>query len=279
MFEATLTASTMAVPIAGLGALLLGVVQGLTEFLPVSSSGHLVVFQQILPPEGDEVLFDLVLHVATLLPAMWFFRADLRQMLVDPVRGEGPLWQRPGVRLAALVLVATVPTGLIGVIGKEMFESWFERLDIVAAAFVVTGTLLFLTRRLSDGYRGLMDVPLGYAALIGTVQGLAITPGISRSGSTIAVALLLGLRRDVAVRLSFLMCIPAILGAVLLKLREVESSGLEPTELGIGFVAAMLSGYAALAWLVALVKRGRFGDFSFYVWAMAVVAAVMAVFA
>ncbi|MCB9664555.1 MAG: undecaprenyl-diphosphate phosphatase [Alphaproteobacteria bacterium] len=250
-------------------AAVLGVVQGVTEFLPVSSSGHLVVAQQLVPPEGDDVLFDLVLHVGTLLPALWFYRADVGRMLRDAVGGEGPWLQRPGVRLALLVAVATVPTAIVGLTLKDVFEALFHTPAAVAVAFAATGLLLWRTRGLEDGVIELADVPWRTALLVGLAQGIAITPGISRSGATIATALLLGLRRELAVKLSFLMSVPAILGAVVLKLREVDGAGLAAGPMAVGFLAAMITGYGALVLLVRLVRLGRFSSFAWYLWAAA----------
>ena len=250
----------------------LGVIQGLTEFLPVSSSGHLVLVQQFVEVAGDDVLFDLVLHVGTLLPALWFYRADVLQVGRDLSGGEGDLLHRDGTRLAWLVILATIPTGLIGVLFKDVFEGLFHNPMAVAGAFAVTGALLLSTRGRSDGELGVQEVGWKLALAIGVAQGLAITPGISRSGATIAVALLLGFRREFAVKFSFLMSVPAILGAVVLKLGDVGSAALNPIEAGLGLVAAALSGYLALSLLVRLVRAGQFSHFAWYMWAVALFA-------
>lgn len=258
------------------GAAILGILQGLTEFLPVSSSGHLVMVQQVIDVAGEDLIMDLVLHVATLLPALWFYRADVQRVVTDAVAGEGPWLERPGVRLAALVVVATIPTGLIGVLFEDLFESLFANPVAVGVAFAVTGGLLWSTRGRDEGTHDIASVPWITALAIGVAQGLAITPGISRSGATIATALLLGVRRDVAVKLSFLMSVPAILGAVVLKLGDAAAApagAIPPTPvLAVGFVAAMFTGYAALAWLVRLVQVGRFAAFAWYLWPLSVVA-------
>lgn len=262
-----------------LGATLLGVLQGLTEFLPVSSSGHLVLFQQFIELEGDEVAFDLLLHLGTLIPAIWFYRADVLQVLNDTFRGDGRFWDRPGVRLALLVLIATVPTGLIGVLFKDTFEAMFHALGSVSIAFAVTGLLLHMTAGTEDGEWTVTTTPYWAAACLGVAQGLAITPGISRSGTTIAVAMLLGLKREFAVKLSFLMSVPAILGAVVLKLDDVESLGMAPSAALAGTLAALVTGYLALVLLVRLVKIGRFADFRWYLWALAAVTGGLATLA
>ncbi len=255
---------------------LLGVIQGLTEFLPVSSSGHLVLFQQWMPVPGDALLFDLVVHLGTLFPVLWFYRADLARMTLDPLRGEGPWLERSGVRLAAWVVLASLPTAAIGLGLEDVFVSLFARPEALIVSFAVTGFLLHVAGRTPSGARTELDMTAWQALLIGLVQGLAITPGISRSGSTIAIALLLGMDRAYAARFSFLLSVPAIGGAFLLKAREAQVTAEQLPGLGVGFVAAMVSGYAALVLLVRLVKSGGFSRFKWYVWFMAGVSAVVA---
>ncbi|MDD9944707.1 MAG: undecaprenyl-diphosphate phosphatase [Myxococcales bacterium] len=269
-----------------LQAALLGVVQGLTEFLPVSSSGHLVLAQAAYGESfifaEQAVAFDLVLHLGTLLPVFWFYRVELGSM-VRATLGSSPFAERAGVLswvrtdphryLALLVVLATVPTALMGVLLKDVFERLFHSVTAVCVALLLTGALLFATRfaRRADAAEQNLNVRL--ALLIGVVQGLAITPGISRSGSTIAVALLLGLDRESAARFSFLMSIPAICGAVVLMLRDgIALAETDPLVLATGFGSAMLVGYGALVMLVALVRRGNLHRFTYYLWPAAIVA-------
>ena len=263
---------------AWLQALLLGIVQGLTEFLPVSSSGHLVLSQAWLGDTffaaSDAVFFDLVLHVGTLLPVLWFYRVELGRIVravfdVSRLREQGPMgWLKadPDRWLAFLVCVATVPTGIIGVTLEDTFESLFGSVVPVTAALAFTGALLFATRNLPERVGG-VPFGVGTALLIGLAQGIAITPGISRSGSTIAVALFLGLPREQAARFSFLLSIPAILGAVVLKSRHgVPLDGVDFAAVAAGFAAAVVVGYGALTMLVALVKKGGLHRFAWYLW-------------
>lgn len=263
---------------AGLvGPVFLGVLQGLTEFLPVSSSGHLVLFQQFFEIGSDHVLFDLVLHVGTLVPVLWFYRDSFVNLVRDPIAGEGPFWERPGVQLLAMLVVASVPTAVIGLLFEDLFEALFARPEALVVTFAITGTLLFVTRGREDGEIGAEGLTWRVAALIGLAQGLAITPGISRSGTTIAVALFLGLKRDFAARFSFLMSVPAILGAVLLKLKDVGGAELHVDQLAAGGFSALVTGYGALVLLVFVVKRGKLDRFAWYCWFAAVVAGVIAV--
>lgn len=256
--------------------IVLGIIQGLTEFLPVSSSGHLVLFQQWIPVPGDALLFDLVVHLGTLVPVLWFYRRDLARMVVEPLTGEGPWLQRPGVRLGLWVVLASVPTAILGLAFEDVFESLFGRPEALVVSFTVTGIMLHVAGLSAGGDRTEREMTPWQALLIGLVQGLAITPGVSRSGSTIAVALLLGMDRAYAARFSFLLSIPAIGGAFLLKARHAEFAVEQLPGLGAGFLAAVLSGYAALTLLVRLVKSGGFSRFKWYVWFMAGVSAVVA---
>jgi undecaprenyl-diphosphatase len=249
-------------------AAILGVVQGVTEFLPVSSSGHLVVFQNFLTTLHDAVAFDLMLHIGTLLPVLWVYRRDLWSIIADlwlsvTNKGEVPLFERTGVRLFALLIVGSIPTALIGLGFKDYFEALFHNMRMVGFAFAVTAVVLFCIRFAPESKRGLQEFSWKHAILIGLVQGLAITPGISRSGSTIAMALFLGLNRDLAARYSFMLSIPAITGAFLLKLGD-SGDVVHWTPMAVGFVVSAISGYLALLLLLRLVKSGDFSKFSWY---------------
>ena len=270
-----------------LQALILGIVQGLTEFLPVSSSGHLVLAQIWLGDQflflEEAVAFDLVLHVGTLLPVLYYYRRDLVEILsaftkVSPFDHPGGPWgwiQADEHRwLAFLVVVGTIPTAIMGIALKDTFESLFHDPQPVCIALIFTGFLLMSTRFL-ERPDGRMRLTLGMALLIGFAQGFAITPGLSRSGTTIAVALLLGIERGQAARFSFLLSIPAILGAVVLVAKDGVTLPAEGTSaLVIGFLSAMIVGYLALWMLVALVKRGGLYRFAFYLWPVAIAALI-----
>lgn len=270
-----------------LQALLLGIVQGLTEFLPVSSSGHLVLAQAALGDSffaaDNAVLFDLVLHLGTLLPVLVFYRHELVAMLRSPLAepklantGSVLAWLKgnPDRWLATLVVAGTVPTGLMGVLLKDFFESLFHSVYPVAGALLVTAAVLVGTRFVADRAAS-PPKGVGTALLVGVAQGLAITPGISRSGSTIAAGLFLGLDRESAARFSFLLSIPAILGALVLQAKDgVPVDSIDWMAVFVGFVGAAVSGYAALVFLVALVKRGGLHRFAWYLVPAAVAAAV-----
>ncbi len=267
-----------------LQALLLGVIQGLTEFLPVSSSGHLVLAQAWLGEQfvflEDAVAFDLVLHVGTLLPVVWFYRTELKNILQSVLEarhgcpgGDWKAWvfDHEDRRFALFVVVGTVPLVVIGLGFRKVFENLFHNVTAVCIALLVTGSVLLLTRVTNRVGYPRRHLSVGLALAIGLAQSLAITPGISRSGSTIAVALLLGVERSEAARFSFLLSIPAIMGAVVIVLKD--GVGLNPqalVALAIGFLSSMLVGYAALRLLVVLVRRGGLYRFAFYLIPLAV---------
>lgn len=261
---------------SALGALVLGVIQGLTEFLPVSSSGHLVLFQQWIPVTGDHLLFDLVLHVGTLIPVIYYYRDWVGKLVMDPFVGEGPFFEREGVRWIGLIVLASIPTAIIGIAFEDLFETLFSTPATLAVSFTCTALLLLATSRFD---RSFLETPLsaGVVLALGVAQGIAITPGISRSGTTIAVALLLGVERNTATRFSFLMSIPAILGGLLLQMRKAEIGEVDPVQLGVGGIASLVTGYLALVLLVQVVRAGRMAYFAGYLFAVALFALYLAV--
>lgn len=257
-------------------ALILGALQGFTEFLPISSSGHLVLLQHFLPVEGDELAFDLMLHLGTLIPVFVLFRADLLQMLRDPFTATGPFWSRPGVRWLLFVGVATVPTVIMGLLLEDLFESMFSGLWSLCWQFAVTALALQSTARVRAGELDIDGMRWHHALLIGIAQGISILPAISRSGSTIVCAILLGLRRDLAGRFSFVLSIPAILGAVVLKAKDVTMDpAILPTWLA-GSVVALVVGWISLVFLMRVIRAGDFSKFAWYCWGAAALAGLLA---
>lgn len=266
-------------------ALILGVVQGATEYLPVSSSGHLVIFQHLFGLEEPALLFDIVLHVATLLAVLWYYRRDLGELIRQSsaaLRGliRGDSWSEvqaayPAFRLGWLILLGTVPTALIGVILQDTFESIFASVGTVGYMLWITGVILLIAHFSPKGNRGIGEMKPSEALLIGFVQGLAIAPGISRSGATIAVALILGIEKETAARYSFLLSVPSIIGALILKSGDAGNS----FSLGVaavGFISALVTGYFCLALLVQLVKRGKLVWFAPYCFAVGLFAILLA---
>lgn len=226
----------------------LGALQGATEFLPVSSSGHLVVAQHALGFRQPEVLFDVVLHGGTLAALLAYYGRDLLRL---------------SRRWWADLAVATVVTAAIALPAKNLIEGLFARPDWVGAAFLATGALLFATRR-ADGARA--DLGPGAAALVGVAQAVAVAPGISRSGATLAAALLLGVRREAAARFAFLLAIPAIAGALVIEGKHAPRGSAGAATFAVGAVAAALVGYAGLRAAVSVVAGGRVHRFAYYLW-------------
>lgn len=270
-------------------AALLGLVQGLTEFLPVSSSGHLVLFQSLFGMKEPMVAFDVALHAATLLVVVIYFWTDVRDVWLDFMGSlkrfvsKKEAWpkgvQPPHQGLWVCILITLVPTGMIALFFKDFFESVFSNLLFVACAWMATGILLILSERFQKGQRDLSVIHYGDAFWIGLVQGIALMPGISRSGSTILIGMLLGLRKETAAKFSFLISIPAILGACILKLKEGTRFFSDyPLPTLAGFVAAAVVGYFVIRWLMRLIQRDRFFLFGYYCIAVSLFAFVMVVF-
>lgn len=269
-----------------LQAFILGIVQGLTEFLPISSSGHLVIGQHLFGLQHANLAFDVSVHVGTLGAVVIFFRRDILAILRALLRYR-PAWKpstlkallAPGsqdakVRLAVLVLLGSIPTALVGLFLKNFEKTLFASPLIAGVMLLVTGCILYLTRRpqiaarANPGSTRPMDaIGVRDSLLIGMVQGLAVMPGISRSGTTIATGLFAGIEPQAAARFSFLLSIPAVAGAALLVLAETLSQGqIEVAPCLAGGLTALIVGYAALTILVYLIKKGKLYTFAPYCW-------------
>lgn len=261
-------------------AALLGVLQGLTEFLPVSSSGHLRLLAAWFGLEEPQTLFDVVLHIGTLVPVVIVYRAELGRMIAAAwrvVRGRSTPRTDADARLVALVIVATIPTGLLGVGVGGFFEALSADVGWVALALAVNAGILLtlgaLTRR-AEGRpgRGLAELTLRDALVVGVVQGLAVFRGISRSGSTITAGMACGLDREAAAAFSFLLAIPAICGALVLTFDLDAFRGEAWAPVLVGGVVAAVSGLVALRFLLRLLRRGRLHHFAWYCLAIAAIA-------
>jgi undecaprenyl-diphosphatase len=249
-------------------AILLGAVQGLTEFLPVSSSGHLVIFQHILGVQESPLTFDIMLHMGTLLAVFVAFWDDIIDIL-----------KKPFTRLTYLIVVGCIPAAIAGYLVAPFIEKAFESLLVVGLGLIFTGFALRFSEKWSREKIGLKDIPnTSYkdALFIGLLQAVAIVPGISRSGSTIAAGLFAGMERELAARFSFLLSIPVILGAGIFELSDVSSSAWSQNLVPytVGTLVAALFGYLAIKIVMRLVRHGRLSVFSYYCWAVALVTLV-----
>ncbi len=268
-----------------LEALILGIIQGLTEFLPVSSSGHIELGKAILGVEvRDPLLFSIVVHGATALSTVVIFRKTIWELLREALKFK---WN-DSLQYVFKIGISMVPAGLVGIFLEDQIEAAFEgQIMLVGCMLLLTGALLYLTTRApeTDG-----TVTFPKSLWIGISQAIAILPGISRSGATISTALLLGIDRERAARFSFLMVVPLIMGAMLVKTKKYMDASEELTavasagdEIGsmaliVGFVAAFLSGLAACTWMINLVKKGKliwFAIYCFVVGAIAIVASLV----
>lgn len=242
---------------------LLGLVQGVTEFLPVSSSGHLVVAEVMLGVHTPGVFVEVTVHVATVLAVVLVYRVRLLQLLTGVVRRDRAAW-----RYVGLLALASIPAAIVGLLFRDWFEATFDSLRIVGIDFLVTGTVLWSTRLIRPSDRG--EPEPGGAVAIGIAQAVAILPGISRSGSTVAAGMWVGLDPVRAAEFSFLMALPAIAGAAVLQIPDIAggtaSVGVVP--LGLSFVAALVSGVAAIRLLVVLLARRAFHRFAPYCWVL-----------
>lgn len=254
-------------------SVVLGVIQGVTEFLPISSSGHLALVQRWLALDPDSpalLLFDVMTHVGTLAAVIVVFRESL-------VRFLSSLWNRgrgrsSAARVLVLVVLALVPTAVIGLAFQDTLEAAFGKPKWIGTCLIVTGLLLAVLSQVPRGRRGWRRFSWWRAVLVGVAQAVAILPGISRSGATICVASYCGMRRRWAVEFSFLIAAPAILGGMFLKLRDTWSlpadqlSGIAKGPLLLGTLVSFLVGIAALRLLVAAVRRAKLHYFAFYCW-------------
>lgn len=238
----------------------LGIVQGFTEFFPVSSSGHLVVLQKVLGMDKDMLALSVVLHFGTALAVVIFFSKDILAALRS-------------VRLSFFIVIVTVITGIIGVSGKHLFEGLFGSARGVAIAWLVTAAVLLLTGKFTGAQRKIIGIR--DALVLGITQGLAIAPGVSRSGITISTLLFRGIDREVAFSFSFLASIPAILGAGLLEAKDIDlalSSNFK--NFALGFVFSFLAGLVALWLLRRIVNKARLHYFAYYCIIVAIITLV-----
>ena len=271
-------------------AILLGILQGLTEFLPISSSGHLVLAQTFLGLNEPLVFFDVMLHVGTLAAVLVVYRNAIWKLTTGGLSTltDTQFWRQPvstfnastELRFISLILLGSIPTGVIAVLFKTELESFFHEVRLVSVMLILTGIILQLPRlrkQATDNSDTLTDkIRTWHAPLIGIAQGCAITPGISRSGTTISLALFLGIPAKTAAEYSFLLSIPAILGAVVLKVRDIEETTVPFYIVGAGMFAAFIVGYIALRFLLVVLNRGKFSLFSYYCIALGLVSLLIA---
>jgi undecaprenyl-diphosphatase len=258
-------------------AIILGIVQGLTEPLPVSSSAHLVIIPALIPGfHQPSVTFDVLLHLGTLLAVVFFLRHEIGELFAslmpgnsqrDPVPGTDTGKKAANRRMVLWLMIATLLTGVIGILFKDRIERLFESVETTACMLFITGILLFLSDRVKTNERRKEEMNLTDGIVLGLVQAVALIPGISRSGSTIAFGIFRGLERKTSARFSFLLSIPAIGGAVVLKSADLLRLGAgDLPVLGAGFIAAAVTGFLSLKLLFAIIDKTGLAPFAYYCW-------------
>ena len=271
-------------------AAFLGLVQGVAEFLPISSSGHLSIFQNFLGlsgAEGSHVFFDLLLHLATLVAVCIFYRRDIMAIITQsityirtvghPVPGEKKKY--PAVRLLAMMFFGTLPLFLV-LPFKDKVETLYNNTMFIGFALIFCGIMLYVSDRLPRRSKNEKTMTVRDALIIGFFQAIATVPGISRSGTTITAGIATGLDRQFAVKFSFLLSIPAILGANILSIADALDAGVDMSLMPmylVGMLVAAVSGYLCLMLLRYISRKGRFGGFSFYCWVVGVATIILTI--
>ena len=271
-----------------ISSILLGLVQGLAEFLPISSSGHLAIAAHFMGQAGigePPPFFDVLLHLGTLAAVFAAYWQDIREMIAelicgvrDLARGTTPTPIPPARRLILLIIVGTLPLFVVLPV-KDFIEGLGDNIYFVAGALIVTGFLLFASDRVKKGRKTEKTATLLDVLLVGVAQGIATCPGISRSGTTITAGCFLGFDRKFAVRFSFLLSIPAILGANILSLKDAVEAGIIWADVPVyivGVAVAAVVGYLCIRLLRMIADKGRFGWFAYYCWAAGALTLVLA---
>lgn len=240
--------------------IILGLIQGLTEFLPVSSSGHLVLFQNLFGIQEATQAFSIILHVATLIAVFVYYWQDIWALIRHPFQ-----------RTTALLIAGTIPTVIIALLFNDTFDAIFGKGKFIGFNFLFTGLILLYADSRRTGRKKIRNMSLFDALVVGTMQGVAILPAVSRSGMTISTCLARGMNREDAARFSFLLSIPAILGGMVMTIKDMVTGEVVLTDaVGIapmicGFIAAAVSGYLAIRFMVGVIKNGKLKWFSVYV--------------
>jgi len=249
---------------------ILAVVQGLTEWLPVSSSGHLVITQKVLgvnPP----LIFDVMLHVGTLMVVLTVFRKDILEIIKAFVRRD---FETEEGKLALFIVVGSVPIAIIGFVFYDFLKSLFSNLLAVGLALLIMGCVLFFSeKRIGNRKIGILD-----SLLIGLAQGFTIIPGISRSGVTVATGLLRRVDKAIAFKYSFLLSVPTVIGATVMESKELAVGNVDMVPLFLGAIISMIVGYASLKLLQKIVMNEKFHLFAYYCWTVGLVIIIFTIF-
>lgn len=252
-------------------AFILGLIQGLTEFLPVSSSGHLAILQNWLGINTDNVSITIVAHAGTLLAILFYYRREFKIIFRDLFKSRTSILVNPTIRLISLIFIASVPAAIVGIFFREFFNSLFQQSQIIGVFFLITSIVLILSKAKSSNYESMRtnteyishQITYTQALLIGLSQALAICPGLSRAGLTITTGLFLGLKKQNAAFFSFLISVPAILGATVLDLDNISAISNIPSLLTL-FISSLFFGFVGLWGVIYILQRGKLFYFAFY---------------
>ena len=257
-------------------AIILGIFQGISEFLPISSSGHLVVLQHLFGIKEGNLFFTEMLHFGTLISIFVVYFDDIIKIIVEffKMLGKGITNKKFKIenayqKLAILIIVSSIPTAIIGIAFEETFEKLYSSLKSISIAFIITGFMLWIVDKKAIGNKKIKNMSYSDALIIGTFQGIAIAPGISRSGSTIAGGLFRGLDRNLATEYSFLLALPATFGAFILGIRDVIKTGSEAyfsMPLLVGIIVSSLVGIVSIKVLIKILQNKKLHYFSYYLW-------------
>ena len=272
-----------------LSAVVLGLVQGIAEFLPISSSGHLAIAEHLLNMQGASEIppfYDVLLHLGTLVAVFVAYWGEIRDMIVEFFAGIGDLIHHttpktvpPARRMVLLVIVGTLPLFAMVPV-RHFFEGLGDNMYFIGGALLFTGVLLFLSDRVRRGRKTETSARLSDALIVGLGQAVALCPGVSRSGMTITMGCFVGFERRFAVRFSFILSIPAILGANILSLKDALDAGVDWSALPVylaGVAVAAVTGYACIRLLKMIADRGRFGAFAYYCWAVGALVLILTI--
>ena len=269
-------------------AIILGLAQGLSEFLPISSSGHLALLQYFFGISSENVLpFAVLLHLGTLISVFIVYWKDivalvkeLGAVIKDIFTGKGlRINANPTRRLGFMIIVATIPTAIIGLLFNDLFNAMYLSLIAIGIGLLITGTILVIAERMGRNSKGIKEMKFRNAFFVGLMQGVAICPGISRSGSTLFGGLISGLNREFAVKFAFLISIPSILGSVIVEAPDAFKAGMDMSLIGpvvVGVLVSALSGLFAIKAMIKLVSNKNLMGFSVYTWALGIAVIVYA---
>ena len=269
----------------------LGLIQGVTEFLPISSSGHLAIFQNFFGlADANNMFFDVLLHFGTFAAVCVAFWSDVKEMVLEFFRFLRDIFSGkkkkssgtppPARRMVLLVIIATLPI-LVSLFFKDKVEAAMTSTMFIGCALLVTGSLLYISDRFRKGRKTEKNATLLDALVVGLAQVFAVLPGISRSGTTISAGLFMGFDRKFAVRFAFLMSLPVVLGANILELKDAISTGIDPSVIPayiVGVIVSAVSGFFAIRLVRYLTNKGKFGMFSYYCWVVGFIVIIATLF-